>query len=191
MRPSASLLWRVDFLACQGALSRKWKVLGEVVMLMGDSDESVAPLETQAAAIREFLPENIPFGQLRVPSEFFGCYGRSHEVGAPSRWWPVLASCAHHAMEMVLVLDQSGPRSGGTITRRSRRDEGQGKSPASGDAPPCGVRRRRIAATRTRVVTIYIKFKLYRPEHPFCTVSSIVHADKAELDTIKNEPSRP
>ncbi|CAN0454654.1 unnamed protein product, partial [Laminaria digitata] len=51
----------------QDKLSQPWRVSGEVVMVMGESDGSVAPLEEQAEAVRPFAPEGVPFRVCRIP----------------------------------------------------------------------------------------------------------------------------
>ncbi|CAN0439220.1 unnamed protein product, partial [Ectocarpus sp. 13 AM-2016] len=51
----------------QDKLSRPWRVSGEVLMLMGESDESVAPLLEQADFVRGYVPEDVPFRACSIP----------------------------------------------------------------------------------------------------------------------------
>lgn len=56
----------------QDQLSKPWRVSGEVVMVMGESDGSVAPLEEQAEAVRPFTPKGVPFRVCRIPGDADG-----------------------------------------------------------------------------------------------------------------------
>lgn len=38
-------------------------------MLMGESDQSVAPLEEQVEAVRPFLPDGVPFSACPIPGK--------------------------------------------------------------------------------------------------------------------------
>ncbi|CAM9522170.1 unnamed protein product [Pylaiella littoralis] len=56
----------------QDQLSRPWRVSGEVLMLMGESDGSVAPLMEQADFVREFVPKGVPFRACSIPNAAHG-----------------------------------------------------------------------------------------------------------------------
>lgn len=63
----------------QDQLSLPWRVSGEVLMLMGESDQSVAPLVEQANLVRPFVPKGVPLQACSVPSRFLllsYCRGR-------------------------------------------------------------------------------------------------------------------
>ncbi|CAM9344823.1 unnamed protein product [Ectocarpus sp. 12 AP-2014] len=56
----------------QDKLSRPWRVSGEVLMLMGESDESVAPLLEQADFVRGYVPEDVSFRACSIPNAAHG-----------------------------------------------------------------------------------------------------------------------
>ncbi|CAM9319513.1 unnamed protein product, partial [Hapterophycus canaliculatus] len=56
----------------QDQLSLPWRVTGEVLMLMGESDESVAPLMEQADFVRPFVPEGVHFRACSIPNAAHG-----------------------------------------------------------------------------------------------------------------------
>eukprot|EP00752_Nemacystus_decipiens_P003036 g2814.t1 len=56
----------------QDQLSLPWRVSGEVLMLMGESDQSVAPLLEQADFVRPFVPEGVPFRACSIPNAAHG-----------------------------------------------------------------------------------------------------------------------
>lgn len=51
-------------------------------MLMGESDESVAPLMEQADFVRPFVPEGVPFRACSIPSACEGFGGVVESEGA-------------------------------------------------------------------------------------------------------------
>lgn len=53
----------------QDQLSRPWRVSDEVIMLMGESDGSVAALSEQANAVEAFVPKGVPFRACSIPSK--------------------------------------------------------------------------------------------------------------------------
>eukprot|EP00903_Cladosiphon_okamuranus_P006884 g6704.t1 len=56
----------------QDQLSLPWKVSGEVLLLMGESDQSVAPLVEQADFVRPFVPKGVPFRACSIPNAAHG-----------------------------------------------------------------------------------------------------------------------
>lgn len=81
----------------QNQLSRPWQVSSKVMMLMGESDQSVAPLPEQAQFVAPFLPKNIPFHFLWIP-------GAAH--GLPTETKGVVDALAKVVLDDPVALDK-------------------------------------------------------------------------------------
>ncbi|CAM9406215.1 unnamed protein product [Choristocarpus tenellus] len=81
----------------QDQLSRPWKVKEEVIMLMGDHDQSVAPLPRQVPVIRKFVPSGVNFCSCRVANA-------AH--GLPTETQPIVDILAGVVMEQKGVLEK-------------------------------------------------------------------------------------